>query len=401
MCTNSARPWSSDPTNEALHKELAYLLLKMSENGQASREDAEGEFAELAALSAEDSLSRLQLGFLYLADHREDMAMPLLNRVLSHSDEAMANRVRMALHLPLVLEEHKSAAQPSDAGARDPRVLGERSYQSGFLKDALRYFTQAREANPLDASLALKLGWTNNLLHDDMTALHWFSLASLSADPAVAAEAKRAYRNLRPEQKRFRTTLWLYPLLSSRWGDLFGYGQVKTDLRVKRLPLHPYASVRLAGDVRRTASGPAPESLSENAFIAALGVATDTWRGATVWFEAGVATGYLSGLHWRTTTAVVFRIPTRAEPRLEVSALDGSLKRRLTACISVTSVRISSTTLRAALVTHGRLRARARRSSGIRTSRSMSGASTGPISRRLVRDSGFIRAACRHPSGST
>ena len=98
------------------------------------------------------------------------------------------------------------------------------------MKDALRYFMQAREANPLDASIALKLGWTNNLLHDDVTALRWFNVARQSDDPAIAAEARRAYNNLKPEQGRFRTTVWLYPLYSSRWSDLFGYGQVKTEL---------------------------------------------------------------------------------------------------------------------------------------------------------------------------
>jgi len=33
----------------------------------------------------------------YLGDHLQDRAMPLLNRVLAHGDEATANRVRMAL----------------------------------------------------------------------------------------------------------------------------------------------------------------------------------------------------------------------------------------------------------------------------------------------------------------
>lgn len=287
-----------DPSNQSLHKELAYLLLTMSENAQASRDDAIVEFSAIVERSPDDYSTAAQLGLLYLEDHRTDLAMPLLNRVLAHGDDATANRVRMALHMPLVLAQRQSASAPAEPAALDPRVLGERSYQAGFIKDAQRYFTQAREENPLDSSLALKLGWTNNLLHDDTSALHWFDLASQSADPAVAAEAKRASQNLRPNQRRFRTTLWLFPLFSSRWGDVFGYGQVKTELRVRALPLHPYASVRLAGDVRRTTSGPLPESLSESAFITSLGVATNTWRGATAWFEAGIATSYLNGTHW-------------------------------------------------------------------------------------------------------
>jgi tetratricopeptide (TPR) repeat protein len=273
-----------DPSNDALRRELAYLLLRMSQDGRASRADAEKEFALL-----HDSVSKAQLGFLYLEDKRSDLAMPLLHDVLSHGKPEIANRVRMTLGLPRPLEQ----SAPADA-----RALGDRSYRAGFLKDALRYYTEAREANPLDATLALKLGWTNNLLHDDATAMGWFDIARRSADRAVAAEAQHAWSNLRRGQARFQTTIWLYPLLSSRWSDLFGYGQVKTELRMRRLPLHPYASLRLAGDVRRETPGVVSQRLSENALIAGLGVATDSWHGAIGWFEAGVAKSYLNGRRW-------------------------------------------------------------------------------------------------------
>ena len=287
-----------DPDNDALHKELGYLLIRMSETGQASRSDAEKEFALVVNASPDDESSSAQLGLLYLEDHHEDLAMPLLNRVLAKGTDATANRVRTALHMPVAPEQRTPSPDIALGTAPDPRDLAERSYQAGFLKDALRYFQQAHEANPHDASLELRLAWTNNLLHDDATALRWFAVASQSDDPAIAAEAKRALTNLRPDRKRIRTTVWLFPLFSSRWGDLFGYGQVKTELRWKHLPLHPYGSIRLAGDVRRSTSGPLPQALSESAFIAAAGVASDTRHGATGWFEAGIAVGYLSGGHW-------------------------------------------------------------------------------------------------------
>src|SRR6185312_6807560 len=62
-----------DPTNEGLRKELAYLLLKMSENGLASKEDAEKEFAALVVGHADPAppdyyLLAAQLGLLYLGD---------------------------------------------------------------------------------------------------------------------------------------------------------------------------------------------------------------------------------------------------------------------------------------------------------------------------------------------
>ena len=43
--------------------------------------------------------------------------------------------------------------------------------------------------------------------------------------------------NLRPDNELFRTTLWAYPLFSSRWHDVFGYGQIKTEIRLKKLPV--------------------------------------------------------------------------------------------------------------------------------------------------------------------
>jgi Tfp pilus assembly protein PilF len=283
-----------DPKNEPLHRELAFLLLSMSEKDPALLPEAEREFESVVAAAPGDYLAAAQLGLLYLADHRDDLAMPILKTVLAHADAATANRVRMALHMPLVLQDNKANEAPID-----PRILGERSYNAGFMKDALRYFTLAHEANPVDANVVLKLGWTNNLLHDDATALHWFDLARRSADSSVASEAQRAWHNLRPGLERFRTTVWIYPLYSSRWSDLFGYGQVKTEVRVGKLPFRPYVSARFVGDAKRYTGGVLSQSLSESAFILGAGVATRQWHGAMAWAEAGTAVSYLNGYHWR------------------------------------------------------------------------------------------------------
>ncbi len=221
-----------DGRNKALHLELAYLLQSMG-----LKADADAEFEKIAA------------------------------------------------------EWPVRTADPSN----DARALGEKSYQAGFLKDAKRYFEQAHEQDPKDMSIDLKLGWTNNMLHDDVTAMRWFDLARESDDPAVASEARKAYANLRASVGFLRTTVWVYPLYSSRWRDVFGYGQVKTEFRQKRLPVHFYASLRLAGDERRTTGGPSPQSLSESAFIVGAGVATNYWHGAVGWFEAGEMIRYLNG----------------------------------------------------------------------------------------------------------
>ncbi len=279
-----------DPKNDTLHRELAYLLLSMSEKNQASKADALQEFKLLVQSSPDDYLAAAQLGLLYLGANENALAMPILREVLAHGDAATANHVRMALKMPLLLEERRK-----DDSSLDARVLGERSYQAGFLKDAKRYFLIAREQNPVDASIALKLGWTNNLLHDDSSALRWFEIARQSSDPAISTEADKAYNNLRPGLELFRTTLWAYPLFSSRWGDLFGYGQLKTEINLKKLPFRPYATLRFVGDARRETGGIYPQSLSESAFIVGVGVATRQWRGAMGWFEAGSSMSYLNG----------------------------------------------------------------------------------------------------------
>ena len=90
----------------------------------------------------------------------------------------------------------------------------------------------------------------------------------------------------------------MYPLYSSRWRDLFGYGQLKTELRLKKLPVHPYASLRFVGDERRTTGGISPQNLSESAFITGVGVgyailARRHWDG----LKRESAYSYLNGTH--------------------------------------------------------------------------------------------------------
>jgi hypothetical protein len=152
----------------------------------------------------------------------------------------------------------------------------------------------AHEADPGDFDVMLKLGWTYNILHDDLQAMHWFDLSRLSPDPQVAAEAGLASRNLHQSSGLFRTTVWLYPIYSTRWHDFFSYGQVKTELCKSRW-LQPYASIRFVGDTRETIGGASPAALSESSFILAGGVRTAPWQHVTGWFEAGSAISYVTG----------------------------------------------------------------------------------------------------------
>lgn len=278
-----------DPDNFDLRREYAYLLLAMGKKAEAERQ-----FEILHKAAPKDLLTSAQLGFLRLNQQDAAGAQPLLQQVLQGGDEELADRVRVALKLPQTLHRRESSAQQT---SEEAKVLADRSLKAGYLKDALKYLTIAQENDPLDFDTMLKLGWVNNILHDDRDAVKWFHLAIQSSDPAISDEASKAYQNLAPEFQRFRTTFWMFPFFSTRWHDLFGYGQVKTELKLGRLPLRPYLSVRLIGDTRGTigpTSGNAiPQYLSESSFIFAAGIATLPWRGVTGWFEAGEAVKYL------------------------------------------------------------------------------------------------------------
>jgi len=276
-----------DPANVEMRRELGFLLLRMDHTGEA-----EQEFRKLAEPIPGDLLAVTQLGLLLYARGQRDAAMPLFQRVLAANDQDLSNRVRSVLKMPQIVV----ARQPSGSG--NAPAMADRSLEAGYMKDALRYLEEVLAADPDDYSIMLKLGWTNNILHRDTQALHWFDQARKSSDPKIAAEAEHAYNNLRGDAAPIRTTAWFYPLFSTRWHDQFGYAQVKTEMRTK-FGLMPYVSVRFVGDTRETlgnsSSGVAPQYLSESSFIVGLGVGTRAWHGFTGWFEAGSAMGYLTG----------------------------------------------------------------------------------------------------------
>ncbi len=276
-----------DPANVELRRELAYLHLAMDH-----RPEAEAQFETVVQSAPDDLLSTAQLGFLLLNRGNEAAARPLLDRVLAGSDEELADRVRSALHLPQALKRREE--QPKAQVLIEAKLLAEKSLEKGYLQDALKYLHVAHENDPVDFEVMLKLGWTNNILKDDSEALRWFDLARRSPDEKQAAEASKAYKNLRPALQRFRTTIWALPMFSTRWNDAFTYAQAKIELRLNHIPLRPYVSVRFVGDARGAVTGASigPQFLSERSMIVAAGLATTSWRGLTGWFEAGEAFRY-------------------------------------------------------------------------------------------------------------
>jgi len=280
-----------DSGNFELRREYAYLLLQLSRQA-----DAERQFLILHQAAPDDLLMSAQLGFLKLNRGDREGALPLLEQVLKGNDPVLADRVREALKLPRSGAANGASSQP--ASSEDSKALADKSMKAGYMKDALKYLTLAHDQDPSDYGVMLKLGWLYNILHDDREAIKWFDLASQSPDASVSEEAEQAYKNLAPEFARFRTTVWMFPMFSTRWHDLFGYGQVKTEIKLGHLPIHPYLSTRFIGDARGSVwspqSGLPPQYLSESSFIFGVGVATNPIHGITGWFEAGAAVKYLT-----------------------------------------------------------------------------------------------------------
>jgi Flp pilus assembly protein TadD len=279
-----------DPNNFELRREFAYLLLEMGK-----KEDAEQQFEKLNRISPDDLLSAAQLGFLRLNRGDYAGAQPLLEQVLKSSDDELTDRVRAALKLPQTMRHRGTTAQRT---SEEAKTMAEKSLKAGYLKDALKYLAIAHENDPVDFAVMLKLGWLYNITHQDKEAIKWFKLASKSPDPAVSKEGDQAYHKLAPGFALFRTTFWAFPFYSSRWGDAFGYAQIKTEIKLGKLPIRPYISARFVGDVRgtigSTLSNPAPQYLSESSFIFGVGVTTLPQHGMVGWFEAGEAVKYLS-----------------------------------------------------------------------------------------------------------
>jgi tetratricopeptide (TPR) repeat protein len=285
------RALALDPGNVELRRELAYLHLEMKD-----RERAESEFRRIIELAPDDMLSTAQLGFLLLQRNETLEGRKLLDRVLASDgvDQELADRVRSAVGLPKALRRRPET--PKRDVATEARDLADKSYQAGYLKDALKYLRVVHENDPLDFDVMLKLGNTYNMLKDDREALKWFELAEHSPDPSIAGQAQRATGNLRPQFARTRTTFWSMPMYSSRWRDAFSYGQVKTELRIGGLPVRPYLSMRLIGDLKGRVNRPYPQYLSETAVILGTGIATPVVRGLMGWAEAGLAVSYVRRL---------------------------------------------------------------------------------------------------------
>ena len=259
------------------------------------------EFVAALKLDPKNIALRRELAYLYLAMQKEPEAIEQFETIqaLDPKDQAVRGQLDSLRGIKMRPE---SPASPASASV-DPKAMGKKSLAMGYTRDAIKYLQQAHEQNPDDADVMLQLGWAYNQAKDDGEAIDWFNRARRADDPQVAAEASKAFHNLRGDALP-QTTIWTLPMFSSRWKDLFSYGQIKRTIPLPWLGktnkfLSFYLSTRFAGDVRSSVPTHVitPQYLSESSFIFGAGVSTKTWHHLTSWAEAGEAVKYLPFRH--------------------------------------------------------------------------------------------------------
>ncbi len=286
-----------DELNTTLRKELGYLYLAMGKT-----EEAKLEFKRVLEIDSKDQAAVDQLSELSGFGRRSPAPAPVV------IPAATAIPARKTITPPVEkVAKTVAAALPDSAGLPqkiDPRAMGIKSLKLGYSRDAIKYLRQAHENNPDDAEVMMDLGYAYNLAKDDGDAIPWFDRARRSDDTLIAAESNKAYHNLRGDVGA-QTTIWMLPMYSTRWHDVFSYGQIKRTLPLPFAPfnhwLSLYLSTRFMGDIKSgiepSHTITAPQYLSESSFIVGAGVATRTWRHLTGWAEAGEAVNYLPFRH--------------------------------------------------------------------------------------------------------
>lgn len=301
-----------EPRQAALRREMAFFLLSMDRKPEAM-----AEFEQVLREAPGDALANAQLGFLQLEQGRKNSGLALLQTALASADDELGRRLRETLAREGVSASAVSPApQPAPIAAEAPpsspdaaasaREMGRKSYEAGFIPDAVRYYQEAHRLDPADFDTMLRLAWALNMAKRDDEALRWFALASRSPDAALANEAETAIRNLTMPapspsaqavpagREGIVASMWAMPMHSTRWGSTFSYAQAKLEWETPRLPVVPYFSVRFVGDTTGSIGAANPQFLSENAFILGLGARSRPWKGIVGWAEAGSTMAYLS-----------------------------------------------------------------------------------------------------------
>jgi tetratricopeptide (TPR) repeat protein len=260
------------------------------------------EFLNALKLDPRNFILRRELAYLYLAMNDKTKAIEQFELILSmNPGDAQAKEQLNALRGFKTRQEfipHTGAGSSSVVG---PKEMGLKSLSAGYNNDAIKYLLQAHELDPTDAEVMLKLAWAYNAAKQDDEAKIWFDKARHAEDREVASEANKAFHNLNGDPMP-QTTVWALPMYSSRWRDVFTYGQIKRTIPIPGLGevnklVSFYLSTRFIGDARSSLlpqNVQFPQYLSESAFIVGAGASSKTWHHLTGWVEAGESMSYLA-----------------------------------------------------------------------------------------------------------
>ena len=258
------------------------------------------EFLNALKLDPKNTALRRELGFLYLAMGKRDEAIAQFELVLAIDPNDELTRKQLDALNGIKSRPPVAAAPAANAApVIDAKVMGKKSLALGYTRDAIRYLRQAHEQNPDDMDVMLQLGWAYNQAHDDQDAIQWFDRARHASDSAIAAQAKKAFYNLNGDMLP-QTTVWALPMYSTRWHDLFSYGQIKRSFPLPWKDLNHYLefylSTRFIGDLKSSTAEHVidPAYLSETSFIFGGGVSTKTWHHLMGWAEAGEGVKYVT-----------------------------------------------------------------------------------------------------------
>ncbi len=259
------------------------------------------EFVAALKLDPRNIALRKELAYLYAAMHRDGDAIDQFEQILAISPNDKAARTQLDSLKGIKTTQAAPVAAAAPATLVDPKELGMKSYTLGYTNDAVKYLTEAHQLDPEDMEVALKLGWALNMANRNEEAIQYFLLASKAKDPKIAAEAKKAYHTLNGDVMP-QTTSWSLPMYSTRWHDLFDYGQIKRTLPIPGLTafnkiMQFYVSARFIGDVKSSmdAGSIGAQYLSESSIIFGIGASTRIWHHIMGWVEAGESVNYLPG----------------------------------------------------------------------------------------------------------
>jgi tetratricopeptide (TPR) repeat protein len=260
------------------------------------------EFLNALKLDPRNATLRRELAYLYLAMNDKPKAIEQLEAILSANPKDYAAREQLdALRGFKTRPQYIPHDAASSASTTSAKAMGLKSLALGYNNDAIKYLLQALEEDPKDSEAMLKLAWAYNAAKRDAEAKIWFDRARHAEERQIAVEANKAFHTLNGDVMP-QTTVWALPMYSSRWNDVFTYGQIKRSLPIPGLHhfnklVSFYVSTRFTGDTKTgftSQNVSYPENLSQSAFIFGIGASSKTWHHFTGWVEAGESVKYLN-----------------------------------------------------------------------------------------------------------